>query len=269
MNLDFLNRFTSPYPASWPAFARDVRGTQDKLLNRLDEFPDAILITGCQRSGGTMLSRLITGSEGMEKFWFSKDEELDAALILSGAVPHTPKGRYCFQTTYLNERWPEYLEHAGKFTMIWSLRNPYSVIYSMVYNWKRFALDELFLTCGYAHMDYVDRVRFQRFGIRGVAPIRRAAYAFVGKVGQLPELHRLLPEGSLHILEYDRLVKGKNDLLPQLYERIRLAYKPEYGEPISERSLGKKSRLTGEEQAVVDRICGETYERALGLVNLG
>lgn len=269
MNLDFLARFTSAHPASWPAFAREVRGTQDRLLNRLDEFPDSILITGCQRSGGTMLSRVITGSEGMEKFWFSKDEELDAALILSGAVPHTPKGRYCFQTTYLNERWPEYLEHAGKFTMIWSLRNPYSVIYSMVYNWKRFALNELFLACGYAHMDHADRVCFQRFGIFGIAPIRRAAYAFVGKVGQLPELHRLLPEGNLHILEYDRLVRGKNELLPQLYDRIRLAYKPEYGQPISERSLGKKSRLTATEQAVVDRICGETYERALGLVNLG
>lgn len=269
MNLDFLRRFSSSYPATWLAFARKIRSTQDKLLNRLGDFPDPILITGCQRSGGTMLSRVITGSEGMENFWFSKDEELDAALILSGTVPHVPRGRYCFQTTYLNERWPEYLEHAGRYTMVWSLRNPYSVIYSMVYNWKRFALNEVFLTCGYAHMDHADRVRFQRFGILGVAPIKRAAYAFVGKVGQLSDLHRSLPEENLHILEYDRLVRGKNELLPQLYERIRLAYKPEYGQPISDRSLGKKSHLTAAEQVVVDRICGETWERALGLVNLG
>jgi hypothetical protein len=43
---------------TWPKFARSVRSKQDKLLSRLEEFPDSILIAGCQRSGTTMLARI-------------------------------------------------------------------------------------------------------------------------------------------------------------------------------------------------------------------
>ncbi len=70
---------TQPYVKDWKAFARKVRATREALLPELKRFPDAILVTGCQRSGGTMLSRLLTGSEGLTNFWFSRDEELDAA----------------------------------------------------------------------------------------------------------------------------------------------------------------------------------------------
>jgi Holliday junction resolvasome RuvABC ATP-dependent DNA helicase subunit len=38
----------------------------------------------------------------MVDFSSGEDDELDAALILAGFVEHTPRGRYCFQTTYLN-----------------------------------------------------------------------------------------------------------------------------------------------------------------------
>jgi hypothetical protein len=254
-------------PLTWSAFARSVRGTQEKLLARLDDFPDSVLVTGCQRSGGTMLSRVITQSEGMVNYWFGKDDELDAALVLSGRVPHVAQGRHCFQTTYLNERYPEYQEHPGH-RIIWSLRNPHSVVYSMVHNWRRFALNEVFLQCGYAHMDYRDRIRFQRFGLLGIAPIRRAAYAYVGKVSQVFYLKEHYPADRLTILEYDNLVREKSRLLPALYQRIDLPCKVEYAEPISERSLGKKDRLSAAERAVVDELSVPVFEQALGMVDL-
>lgn len=253
---------------TWKKFAHLVRATQPNMLQELPRFRDAILITGCQRSGGTMLSRLITNSEGMHKFWFGKDEELDAGLILSGYVPHEVAGRYCFQTTYLNECWREYLAPGLDYRMVWSLRNPHSVAFSMVYNWKRFALDELFLACGYSHMDSADRVRFLRFGIFGIPPIRRAAYAFVGKVSQVLELAPALPEHRLTVLEYDELVQRKADLLPALYERLGLSYLDRYADAVSERSLGKKKALSAAETEVIDRICAPVYAAALKLVNL-
>lgn len=257
----------SAYPKTWPAFAREVRGTQASLLTRLDDFPDSVLVTGCQRSGGTMLARVITQSEGMVNYWFGKDDELDAALVLSGRVPHQSSGRHCFQTTYLNERYPEYLDHPGH-RIVWSLRNPQSVVYSMVYNWRRFALNELFLQCGYGQMDYRDRVRFQRFGLFGIAPIRRAAYAYAGKVAQLFYLREHYPADRLTILEYDQLVRDKTRLLPALYQRIDLAYRDAYADPISERSLGKKDRLSADERAVVEDLALPVFERALKLVDL-
>ena len=232
------------------------------LLIRLDDFADSILVTGCQRSGGTMLARMITKSEGMINYRFGKDDELDAALILSGVVPHMPHGRYCFQTTYLNECYPEYFEHPVH-RIVWSLRNPHSVIYSMIYNWKNFALNEVFLTCGYSQMDHVDRVRFQRFGIFGIPRIRRAAYAFNGKVRQLFELRRGYPADQVAVLEYDQLIHEKARLLPKLYEFIGLPYKQEYAAPINQLSLSKKDKLNPEEKQLIELVCMPVYESAL------
>lgn len=254
-------------PNPWRAFAREVRGRQEKLLTRLDDFPDSILITGCQRSGTTMLSGVIAESEGMFKFWFSDCDEHDAARILSGAVPHLPQGRYCFQTTYLNERCHEYLEHPGH-RIVWVLRNPHSVVHSMLYNWKDFALNELFLACGYGCMDYADRVRYQRFGLAGIPRVRRAAYAYNGKVSQAAELKRGYPAGRMAVLEYDQLVKEKDRLLPLLYEFIDLPFKVSYGRQIKASSLAKKDRLTDEEARTVESICMPVYQAALAEVTI-
>lgn len=265
--MDMFSRLTAWRSPGWRAFASEVRGTQEKLLVRLEDFQDSVLVTGCQRSGGTMLSRVITQSDGMVNYWFGADDELDAALILAGRRSHEPTGRYCFQTTYLNERYPEYVEHTGH-RIVWSLRNPHSVVYSMLYNWRRFALKELFLQCGYGHMNYRDRVSFQRYGLRGVSAVRRAAYAYVGKVSQVFFLKEHYPPDRLTVLEYDTLVRQKSRLLPALYQRIDLPYKETYAEPISERSLGKKGRLTPSESAIVDEIASPVFERALSDVDL-
>lgn len=254
---------------TWRQFAARVRARQDRLLVELHRFDDPILVTGCQRSGGTMLSRVITGSAGMTNFWFSKDEELDAAQILSGSVRYQGTGRHCFQTTYLNERWPEYLQQAKPFRMVWSLRNPHSVVYSMVYNWKRFALNELFVHCGLEHMNGADRYNLQRFGVLGVPPVRRAAYAYVGKVSQLLRLNTAWSDGRLTVLDYDQLVRQKLELLPALYQRLNLAYQPSYADPISERSLGKKEQLSASERDEVDRLCSPVFQQALACRNLG
>ena len=66
-----------------------------------------------------MLAKAFTEHPDIADFSWSKDAELDAALLLAGTQqpPQTDTAtpRYCFQTTYLNERAVEYQQHSGAF----------------------------------------------------------------------------------------------------------------------------------------------------------
>lgn len=251
---------------TWQKFAREVRSKDGNLLRRLGEFPDSVLITGCQRSGTTMLSRVITESAGMVKYWFGPDDELDAALILSGNVDYKPEGRYCFQTTYLNERYREYFDHHDSFKMIWVLRNPYSVVYSFLYNWERFALNELFRDCATHLLDGKERRRYDLFGRWGISRLKRACLAYSGKVSQVFEIRKKLGESRVIVVDYDKLVTQPDRLLPKIYEFIDLPYKPEYSNKIHSMSVRKGDQLSGREGALVEEICIPVYDKAKSLV---
>lgn len=252
---------------SWEKFAKQVRGRGCSLLKNLDSFPQSILVTGCQRSGTTILARIITQSEGMVNYWFGKDDELDAALILAGEVPHEPRGRYCFQTTYLNNCYNEYLEHKDKgHKIIFVIRNPYSVVYSMVYNWKRFALNELFFQCGMDVIDDSTRKRINLFGSLFVSQVSKACHAYVGKTSQAIELRKAFSDQEIMFVEYDALVNNKNILLPKVYEFLDIPYKVGYADRLSAKSLNKADRLSLSIRNKIDAICLPTYERVSKLV---
>jgi hypothetical protein len=259
--------FESPI-THWLTFAEQVRNNDRPLLARLDEFPDSVLITGCQRSGTTMLSRIITESDGMVNYWFGHDDELAAALILSGKVSYQPRenGRYCFQTTYLNERYGEYFAYNGRHKIIWVLRNPYSVVYSMCYNWKRYALDELFTVCGVEHLAGLCQWRYRLLGRRGISPIKRACYAYAGKVNQLFELRDKLDQDTLLVIDYDDLVQHKTTSLPWVYDFIQLPYRSAYADEIHAKSLTKAKQLNTTESRHVEQICMPIYKRARKLL---
>jgi hypothetical protein len=252
----------------WLSFGEQVRSNGRPLLQRLDEFPHSVLVTGCQRSGTTMLSRIITESDGMINYWFGQDDELAAALILAGVVEHQPQpeGRYCFQTTYLNERYAEYFAYNGRHKIIWVLRNPYSVVYSMCYNWKRYALDELFMACGVDHLAGLCQWRYKLLGRRGISPGKRACYAYAGKVSQLFELQKKLDQDTLLVIDYDDLVQNKTTHLPQIYDFIQLPYRPVYADKIHAKSLSKARQLNTAESRHVEQICMPIYTRARKLV---
>src|SRR5689334_20455876 len=169
---------TNEYVTTWPQFERQIQSKGCKLLGRLDDFPNSILVTGCQRSGTTMLTRIITQSDGMTNYWFGPDDELDAALILSGYVNHQPQGRYCFQTTYINKYFQEYFEHGGGHKIIFLLRNPLSVVYSMLYNWSDYALNLLFNLCGVNSLTGRHKWLYKYVGIASVNKLYRACFAY-------------------------------------------------------------------------------------------
>lgn len=252
---------------TWQKFAKNVRVEGCNLLRRLDDFPDSILVAGCQRSGTTMLSRLLTESEGMVNYWFGPDDELDAALILSGYVAHEPKGRYCFQTTYVNECFSEYFDRTNGHKLIWVLRNPHSVVFSLLHNWKRFALNELFRGCGTHLLNFKDKQRYDLLGRWGLSRAKRACLAYNGKVSQVFELKQRLDNSRMMVIDYDELVREKETMLPAIYEFAGLPFKREYCEKIHSKSIKKADRLSNAERSLVNELCIPVYQGASALLS--
>lgn len=250
---------TNEFITSWPEFEMKISSKGCQLLKRLDDFPNSILVTGCQRSGTTMLTRVITQSDGMAKYWFGPDDELDAALILSGYVDYQPQGRCCFQTTYINDRFHEYSEHGDEHKIIFLLRNPLSVVYSMLYNWNDYALNLLFNLCGINSLTGSQKWLHKYVGIAGVNKLYRACFAYNGKISQLYHLKKTLNSGRLMIVDYDDLVLNKNVILPKIYDFVHLDYAPDYSDKILAESLKKMDKLSKREKSTISRLCLPIY----------
>lgn len=253
--------------STWKQFGRRIRSRGCSLLSHLGNFPNSILVTGCQRSGTTMISRIITQSQGMTNYWFGKDDELDAALILCGAVQIDNQGRFCFQTTYLNECYEEYFNYLKDgHKIIWVLRNPYSVVYSLLYNWKRFALNELFDGCGAELLGENERARYDRIGRWAVSRAKRACLAFNGKVLQVHKLHEVFGPNFVKVVDYEKLVVQPQIVLPEIYSFINLEFDPAYANAIHSKSLGKKKRLSKYINKMVFDICEPVFLDAKKLI---
>ena len=265
-NRKLLNMYQKKKITTWRQFGKLVRSNGCQLLKKLDQFQNSILVTGCQRSGTTILSRVITLSDEMVNYWFGKDDELDAALILSGEVPHTPIGRYCFQTTYLNECYEEYFNHIGNYKMIWVLRNPFSVVYSLIYNWKRWPLNELFHACGYQFLSPQMSERYRRFGLIGVPRLIKACLSYNGKVSQLFEIKNKLNNNRIMVVEYDELVNNVERQLSNIFRFLDLQYQSVYCERFNKKSTKKKYRLSEKQHEQVHSICNSYYEKAKLLI---
>lgn len=255
-----------PTIRSWRAFESKVRSQGCRLLCMLDNYPRAILVAGCQRSGTTALSRLITQSEGMTEFSFGKDDELDAALILSGTVPLQNAGRVCFQTTYLNNCMQEYFEHQD-YQLIWVVRTPFSVVYSMLHNWKTAALNRLFRTCAVPLLEGREKRRYQRYGIMSIPQFRRACLAYNAKASQLVQLRRQLSQDRLFVVDYDMMVREKHIWLPAIYDFVGLQYREEYANRIHSRSVDKAKRLGWRRVRIIEETCLGAYEASKALVS--
>jgi hypothetical protein len=254
------------YITTWLQFNSIVRKEGNNLLKRLSEFPNSILVTGCQRSGTTMVARIITQSDGMTNYWFSPDDELDAALILSGYVDHRPLGRYCFQTTYVNNWCRENYLQLRKHKVLWVLRNPYSVVYSMLYNWKDVALVGLFKMCGISQLAGPDAWLYKLLGVRGVRKLQRACYIFNGKVSQLSLLRQNLGPDSLMVVDYDDLIARKEIVLPAIYQFINLKYRDEYSQKIHSKSRSKAKGLSKKERSTIKKMCEPLYLKTTELL---
>jgi len=253
---------------NWKQFRKYVRSSERDLLSALERYPESVLVSGCQRSGTTMLTRIIANSDGFGRFHLTSDDELDAALILSGHAGPLSPGRYCFQTTYMYDCLSEYIAHRGSYKMIWMLRNPYSVVYSMLYNWKRAALNELFMAVGVPYLREPYRRRLQRFGALGVPALERACLSFRGKLEELFYLRKSLDNSDMFVVDYDELARNKNELLPEIFRFIGVEYREPYGERLKAASIDKASKLSATERSRIAAIAEPIYQEARALLSI-
>ncbi len=243
---------------SWAQFHRHVKQPGRPLLARLGQFRDAVLVAGCQRSGTTAVARALGRADGVADHRFGPDDELDAALLLAGHVERALRGRCCLQTTYLNDRYPEYFEHEN-FKLVWVLRDPFSVVYSMLHNWKRGALRRLYDACG---RDYLGRRASMLDGLL-VSRFEQACASYAAKLSQTFELAPRLPASRIIVIDYDDLVLNKHVVLPKIFEFAGLPIRDDLIEGLHAKSVRRGSRLPERMTARVEEICVPIYERAL------
>jgi hypothetical protein len=252
---------------SWAAFHAIVKQPDRRLLAVLDDYANPILVAGCQRSGTTALARLLKRADGMIDHAFGHDDELDGALLLAGHATRGTEGRHCFQTTYLNDRFREYFEHRD-FRLIWMLREPRSVVYSMLNNWKRGALNRLFDACGAEVLAQAGERPTLGSAWLGPSRLAKACASYVGKTAQTFELRERL--GSrIAVVDYDELVAKKHELLPKLCEFACVPYDARLADALHDRSVGKRDRLGPRDAEHVERLCAGVYDRAFAVRTLG
>ena len=251
---------------SWPRFHHGPRQCPQPLLSKLSRYPDAVLVAGCQRSGTTMLTRIIARSAGFRGLALTDDTELDAALALCGEVDLPIGLRYCFQTTYLNERYSEYCKMGSDHRLIWVLRNPQSVIYSMIHNWRRFALNELYEGCG---RTLAITARLRNVGWPwpwGPSRIEKACLSYCAKTGQIKAIREMVPPHQIFVLDYDDLVKTPQEWLPRIFAFIGAPYDPGYADSVRTSSLRKAERLSAAANRLIAEHAEPVYRGCLALM---
>jgi hypothetical protein len=252
---------------SWARFERGPRKEASSLLGALPLHPDCVLVAGCQRSGTTMLARLISGTHGFQRYALTRDDELDAALVLARYVVLPAGQRYCFQTTYVNDRYSEYRNLAPEQKLIWVLRNPYSVVYSMVYHWRHSALKRLYLSCLRDDPQLSNIRKHKGFWRFGLAEVEKACIAYRAKTEQILKIRDSVDRRQLFVLDYDEFIIQKDKLAPEVFSFINEPYDPAYTDFIRPDSLKKADRLSGAERRLIKRLALPGYDSCKSFVD--
>jgi hypothetical protein len=227
------------------------------------------MVAGCQRSGTTMLTRIIARSASFRSLALTDDDELDAALALCGEIDLPLGTRYCFQTTYLNESYAEYQMMGPDNRLIWVLRNPKSVIFSMIHNWRRFALNELYEGCGLA-LAKSDRLRNVRLPWPlGPSRTEKACLSYSAKTAQINAIRNIMNPEHVMVLDYDKLVTAPHEWLPKIFAFIDEPYDPKYANSVRTSSLEKADRLTRAANRLIEQEADPVYRACLELVPQG
>jgi hypothetical protein len=252
---------------TWAQFDRRIRNGDVPLLAHLSRFRKAILVAGCQRSGTTAVTRILREALEMPDLTFTKDDELDAALILNGAVPFETNARCCFQTTYINDHFREYFEH-NDYKLIWIIRRPEAVVRSMLFNWRRGALNRLFRACGRHALDDQGVRRFRYFGTHGFSRLEMACLSFNVKTLQLHEIAAKLGPERLYILDYDDLISRSDTLLPAIFSFASVPYDTRLLRRLQKQNQPERAQLNASKQRKIRQMCEHEYERAVDLAKM-
>ena len=252
---------------NWLFFDWLVRSSKTSLLQRLKDFQNPVLVGGCQRSGTTAVTEVLSSAREITTFRIGIDTELDGALILAGASDFQPENssRYCFQVTYLNESLLELCDVKKDFKIVWVIRNPYSVVYSMLHNWRGSALDQLHRSCVANKSAYTDGCRNLLAGANKTQRrLIKACICYCVRSSQLFDLADDLTKGRLLVIDYDVLVSEPKRILPEVFRFTELTLEESQSGMLHPKSVAKaRERFSDIERKLVEEVCYPTYSRCL------
>jgi hypothetical protein len=212
-----------------------------------------------------MLTRLIASSPGFARLRLTADDELDAALALAGFIDLPNDRRFCFQTTYLNESFHDYRRLGLDQRLIWVVRNPYSVVYSMLHNWKRFALNELYEGCGVSSASSLRLRRSRLMWPFGPSRVEKACLAYRGKVSQILSIRQLLRPEQLLTVDYDLLSAAPNEWLPRIFQFADASYDAAYAQEVQGGLATKADALPSRARSLIEQLAWPTYRECIAL----
>jgi hypothetical protein len=190
------------YEDHWSTFEREFREPGKRLLKGLSQFKRCVLVSGCQRSGTTLLTKVLSSGQTFTR-------EHQASLILAGALPYKGNSKCpVLQSTYVNEAWNEYLEH-DNFKLVWVIRDPFRTIYSMMFNWNLDSIHRFLRYSGY---------RKDEGNI-----LESCCTIYNIKAMQLMHLKRELGDRVIPV-RYESVVNNKEVIVPKLYEKTGLKF---------------------------------------------
>ena len=175
---------------------------------------------------------------------------------------------YLYNTiTFLNNSFHEYLDHLD-FKLIWVLRNPHSVVYSMLHNWRRSALNRLFKSCGSTQLTADKKKWFDILGGRVFSQTYKACLSYNAKMEQLVYLKQKMPSNRLMIIDYNDLVKNKNKALKSVCSFVGLEFQDYHSQLVNNKSVRKIETQSKREFNTVESLCLDHFKTVKSLVTV-
>jgi len=237
---------------SWSDFYAAL--VERPFLAQLDDYPDSLLIAGCDWAATTAITRLFKRLPCFVDSSWGHDDELDGALLLAGQREPHASGRHCFQTTYVRERYREYFAHEH-YKLIWIIREPRAAVCSLLASRERTLPQRtsLGLTARSAAGQCTSR-------------LEKACAAYVASIRQTIELKERLGN-RVAIVDYDELAADRNRLLPPLCRFAAVGCDAHILRHLHGKSV-RKGSLASFEAAIVDGLAQPAYRRARAAATL-
>jgi hypothetical protein len=223
------------------------------FLSKLDDYPNALLIGGCDWAAVTAITHLFKRLPGFADASWGHDDELDGALLLAGLREQSVTGRPCFQTTYVRERYREYCAHEH-FKLVWIVREPRAAVRSLLSSRERALLPRTAL--GLAG----------KSGAQGTSRLEKACAEYLASIRQTLELKERLGE-RVAVVDYDELAADRNRLLPALCRFSSVGWNASLLRHLHGKSV-RKGVLASWEAAIVDQLALPAYRRARSAATL-
>ena len=241
-----LDRRDDDPVTSWQDFYAATVG--QPLLARLDQYPDALLIDGCDWSATTAVTRLFKRLPCFADSSWSHDDELDGALLLAGLCVPSSDERHCFQTSYLRDDYGEYFAH-DNYRLVWIVREPRAAVFSLLGAWDKAVPRR-------AAQGSIERST----GGQGSSRLEKACSAYLASIGRTLEIKERLRDRVV-IIDYDELARERNHLLPALCEFASVPCQSHLLRHLHGKSV-RKGVLASWEAMVTDQLTRAAYHGA-------